>query len=438
MQSQKIIQALKGAPFLLFLFTFLHTEAQINSPYSRYGLGDFYNSRNVVNKGMGNISTAFADYQAVNFNNPAAYSRLQAVTFDVGAEVETRTLRNQDKLEGYKSGYIGYHYLALGVPLMKDKKGMTTWGMALGIRPITRINYKIEQKELLPGIDSASTLFQGNGGSNKAFLGTGFRVKGLSVGINLGYYFGQQDISTQRSFLNDSVSYFQANYQNKTSFNKFFIDGGLQYEIKTGKESLIRLGATGFLGQKVKATSDIRRETILYNETGSFDSLDVALDQTDVKGTIQMPAGYSVGFLFQKTGSWILSAEYEKVNWSDYRFFGKSDLLANTSMFRVGGQFTPSGDPKRYLNRIIYRAGFYSGKDYVNPTGGQLPVWAGSFGLGLPIRRWNAYSNQFTIINTAFELGKRGNNNNPLSENFFKLSIGLCLSDIWFTKRKFD
>jgi 1,4-dihydroxy-2-naphthoate octaprenyltransferase len=35
--------------------------AQENSPYSRYGLGDISPSTNIVNRGMGSLSAAYAD-----------------------------------------------------------------------------------------------------------------------------------------------------------------------------------------------------------------------------------------------------------------------------------------------------------------------------------------------------------------------------------------
>ena len=50
-------------------------SAQENSPYSRYGLGDIAPSTNIVNRGMGGLSAAFADPFTINFTNPASYSQ---------------------------------------------------------------------------------------------------------------------------------------------------------------------------------------------------------------------------------------------------------------------------------------------------------------------------------------------------------------------------
>ena len=81
-------------------------------------------------------------------------------------------------------------------------------------------------------------------------------------------------------------------------------------------------------------------------------------------------------------------------------------------------------------------AGFHFGQDYIK-VDNDLPMWGVSLGLGLPMRRQN-YSNQSSIINTTFEFGQRGNNANPIRENYFRVGIGLNLSDIWFIKRKYD
>jgi hypothetical protein len=102
----------------------------------------------------------------------------------------------------------------------------------------------------------------------------------------------------------------------------------------------------------------------------------------------------------------------------------------------VGGSFRPKLS-RAYLSAVTYRAGFYAGKDYIT-AGGKLPLWGGSLGLGLPIANYSRQSLQYTVVNLAFEYNKRGNNDNPLKENMFRLSLGLNFSDFWFNKRKYD
>ncbi|MBK9532237.1 MAG: hypothetical protein IPO42_10655 [Chitinophagaceae bacterium] len=83
------------------------------------------------------------------------------------------------------------------------KKNMF-WAMSFGIKPVSKMNYKIEKNERLTGIDSLNTLYEGSGGLNQAFFGTGFKYKNLSVGINAGYMFGNKDYNTMLTFISDS------------------------------------------------------------------------------------------------------------------------------------------------------------------------------------------------------------------------------------------
>jgi hypothetical protein len=136
----------------------------------------------------------------------------------------------------------------------------------------------------------------------------------------------------------------------------------------------------------------------------------------------------------------MIGVEFETAKWSQFRFYGAPDKLTDAWQLRVGGQLTPNPlSTTSYWNSVNYRAGFYFGKEQANPDGNELPVYAISFGAGLPVRRWRNYETQYTIINTAFEIGRRGNKDNNITENFFRLSFGLSLNDFgWFQKRRYD
>jgi hypothetical protein len=138
---------------------------------------------------------------------------------------------------------------------------------------------------------------------------------------------------------------------------------------------------------------------------------------------------------------WMIGADVTMQQWgSDYRFYNLKDNAVNNSvMLHVGGSLIPdAADGKRFWSRVTYRAGFYTGKDYINADTKGLKTYAGTFGLGFPIRRWRAYDYQFSLINTAIEVGKRGTGVNNVTESFFKFSLGLSLSDVWFRKHKYD
>ncbi|MGZ5190946.1 MAG: hypothetical protein ACXWCZ_07975, partial [Flavisolibacter sp.] len=150
--------------------SFLSARAQYeNSPYSRYGLGDILPSQNVLNRGMGGVAAAYSDFHTVNFVNPASYSKLKYTTFDVGLGLNNRTLKALDPPRKFTSTSPIISYLQLGIPLSLKKD----WGMNFGLRPLTKIIYKVERNERIDGIDSLNTLFEGNGGAYEVYGGTG-------------------------------------------------------------------------------------------------------------------------------------------------------------------------------------------------------------------------------------------------------------------------
>ena len=68
-----------------------------------------------------------------------------------------------------------------------------------------------------------------------------------------------------------------------------------------------------------------------------------------------------------------------------------------------------------------------------------LPAMGITYGMGLPIGNYNRLGrNEFSMLNLAFQYAKRGNNDNLLKENIFRISAGFNLSDLWFIKKKYD
>jgi hypothetical protein len=433
MRLVKIITLSRNTVLVALLFgCCLQLSAQENSPYSRYGLGDPVPAGNIINRAMGGVSTAYFDYQSINYLNPASYSKLRVTTFDLGFEVDNRTLREPNNPGKFTAASANISYVQLGIPLIPKR----SWGLNLGLRPVTRVNYKILSTER-NSVDSLATLFEGTGGSYDVFAGTGIAFGNLSIGINAAYSFGTKDYSTRKSFLNDSVLYYQSNHQTKSTFGGFTLQGGLQYSAKLSKSTWLRMGATGQLERTLNANRDIIRETFEYDANGATFQIDSVFTQSDISGKVTYPSSYSVGFLVDKENEWSFGADYTSTKWSKYQFFGEKDPLQNSWQFKVGGQWTPDLlRGRNYWSRVTYRLGTFIGQDYIKADA-DLPVLGFTAGAAFPIRRTN-YTNQFTVINTAIEVGRRGNDDNKIRENFFRISVGLSLSDLWFIKRKYD
>lgn len=419
---------------LLIIAAGVHAQTE-NSPYSRYGLGDQLPSQNMMSRGIGGVSAAYADVISVNFANPASYAKLKRATFDFGLEIDSRTLREFNPPQKYSSVSPIISYIQLGLPLSTKR----SWGMNIGLRPVTRINYNIEknEKSAYSDKDSLNTLFEGNGGAYEVYTGTGFSIKNLSVGFNVGYLFGSKDYSTKRFVFSDSVFLYPSQHMNNTSFGGVFANAGLQYTIKVNKKDMLRLGAFGSLKRVFTAKREVLVQTFQQNATtGEIDSIDV-VSRENTTGKIAYPGNYGVGMMFYKGDRWLIGADYNQTKWSEYTFFGSKDSVQDSWQFHVGGQILPNiASTKSYWSRVTYRAGLTFGQEYVKVFN-DLPTWGASIGFGLPMRP-PSYTNQYSIINLSFEFGQRGNNVNVVRENFFKIGIGLTLSDIWFIKRKYE
>ena len=406
--------------------------SQENSPYSRYGFGDINPTQNIVNRSMGGLSLAYWDLQSVNFTNPASYSNLKLTTFDVGLEYTSRTLRSQNAdLGKYNSAYLIPAYVNIGFNLSKKKK----WGMTLGLKPVTRINYQILARNELPGIDSVAYQYSGTGGSYQGYIGMAYGFKHLSIGFNAGYLWGNKEYDTKMVIRNDSVSYLKANYSDSTFFGGLFAKLGIQYTLVVSGDKNLRFGGTLGLENTLSASRNVTRQTFNFNDRG-ITVLDSIYKVSDEKGKIVAPGNYGFALMYEKIDQWMFGAEFNYTAWSNYRFFGATDALRNNWTLRLGGQLIPKINSKSYWSRVAYRAGMSFGPDYVD-LGTKLNAWAVTFGTGLPVRR-NVYTNQYTTLNTTFEIGGRGNKSNSVRENVFRIAIGFNLSDIWFNKREYQ
>ncbi|MEO8415078.1 MAG: hypothetical protein ABI472_15530 [Ginsengibacter sp.] len=417
--------------------------AQENSPYSRYGVGNVLPAGNIQNRGMGGISAGFSDPATINSVNPATYSSLVLTTLDIGVEYDGRIIKSQNPTGTFKSANGIISYLQFGFPLLngnkKAIKNRTAWAVTFGLRPISRINYKISRVGMISN-DTTTTVYEGNGGVNEAFFGTAIRIKNFSIGINSGYLFGSKDYGSKLGIRNDSADYFySADYETTTRFGGIFLNAGIQYAIKI-KGGYFRLGAYGDLQRQYNATKDDMVQTISYNSnTGGSDKVDSITSNTGEKGKVQLPSTIGAGFTIEKAHI-LFGADFETTNWDSYRFFGQKDLVKNSWIGKFGIQYFPSPEgSSKYFNNVRYRAGVSFGSDYI-AVDKSLPVYTVTLGGTFPLKlRHSFYDYQYSFMNLSLEYGNRGNNSNNIRENTFKVGVGFSLSDInWFRRQKYQ
>jgi hypothetical protein len=186
----------------------------------------------------------------------------------------------------------------------------------------------------------------------------------------------------------------------------------------------------------MKAKRNLRRQTAEFSPNTGLIEIDSIYTGKDESGTIIHPSSWGAGFVIHHETQWLFGGEINFGSWSNYRYYGAPDNLVNNWTARLGAQILPNYKSDNYFSRVAYRVGTSFGPDNVK-LNNTIPQYSFTFGLGLPVRR-SVYTNQYTTINTAFEIGFRGNRQNDIRESLFRVSLGLNLSDIWFNKPKYQ
>lgn len=429
---------------LVALFASQSASAQVFSPYSRYGLGTLRSPVFSANKAMGNVAAPYKSGSHINFANPASYGYLRYATIEAGANVDFNTIRVGDTTYKATSGSV--NHIALAVPV-NLKKG--TAGISLGLLPYSNVNYSfIQRYDDDTVLGPHSYLFDGEGSNNQVYIGAGAQFKGFSFGVNAAYVFGKTEYNKVVSFP-DTVEAFYT--RNSTTFNVkgFTYNVGLQYNVRifhnpddtlSGKKDIfLTAGASGTAGVKLTTKYSNYWDRFYFNSAGNIVVSDTTNASFNVKDKIAMPYQFALGAMVGNDRFWQIGADFQYAGWSNYKAPLANANLNDSWRINVGLQIIPNDyetSRKRYFNKVQYRAGFSYGMSELSYKGQQLSEIGGSVGFAFPFR---IAVFEASRLNITGEFGSRGANlTGGVRENYFKLTVGMTINDIWFIRRKFD
>lgn len=424
---------------------------KINSPLSRFGLGDPLPQYFAASAAMGGLGTAWRDPFHLNLVNPASLASLQATAFEGGIYVRNSQLEGTSATDNSWGGNL--QYLSLAFPLRNainrtlDRES-DEWnaGMALAISPITQVGYDIQLLDTsTPGVELSTNTLKGSGGLTKFSWATGVRYKGLSVGADLGFVFGK--IINSRLVVFDSLSgVLRTEFQDDLSVRATVWNFGAQYAFdfteanKAGE--LVPNGKRVIVGATLSNSANLRTDAIqfarrfLNSSTGATIISDTLNNDRSNIGGGQMPGNFSLGVHFQDDNRLSFGAEYGATAWSNYENELKPETLSDSYYLALGGEYIPNNNSyNSYWKRVRYRLGFRYATDPRSLLGEQVTSTSLTFGTGLPII---LPRQQISFVNLAFEVGRIGVEN-TLEETFFRINLGFTLNDnSWFFKRKFN
>ncbi|HNM31381.1 MAG TPA: hypothetical protein PKM51_01425 [Chitinophagales bacterium] len=447
-------------------------SAQEHTAYSRYGLGSAFDNNNTQSAQMGGLGAAFQSAETVNYLNPASYGALQMTTLDVGFSGNFATVKTQTQKA--KQNSFSLNYLSLFFPIKKY------WVTGASLLPFSAKDYFISQTTAFDTATSVRFEYEGSGALYNLSWGNGFRYKGFSVGLNMGYLFGKLNNNTLAYQLNqygsfDATGYTTWTYTN-TKVSSFIWNAGAQYNlpIKSKKDSNkiynLTFGLSGSAPIKVAKTS--YNDDALYTFSSSLlanratdagindfitdyiqprvsstQILDTLSEKFQQRANIRIPATLNIGMMVSRGMKFKAGIDFKFQPWSKYKGFedNAASKLNNSWRIAAGGEFLPNDKNfSKFFSRLKYRAGFNYTQTNIKINDTPINEFGINFGIGIPLLITAANNDgllQKVLIyafNVGFEAGSRGTTNkNLVRENFYRLKIGISLSDKWFVKRKY-
>lgn len=399
------------------------------SPYSQFGIGVLSDYSQSMSRGMNGVGYALRQGNQVNALNPASYSGVDSLTmlFDMGFSGQSTNFKENNVKKNASLASFEY-----AVASFRAWRGV---GVSFGVLPFSSVGY--DYKTSLKS-DAAGTLtetYTGSGGLHQLFLGVGAKVIGpLSVGVNAGYLWGSIDRTVAPSATTASNTLTK---KYTTSINSYKLDFGLQWDQKLGKNNRLTLGAVFGLGHQLGNTAEM-----------SIFSLNGASSKTDtttfkLSNAMAIPMSFGGGAAFSHAGKLMVAADFTLDKWGDQKIPGYYNgvydklrgVLQDRYKFGVGMDWQPNPLGQKYLDHVHYRVGVGYATPYYKINGQDGPKeLSASIGLALPIV--NSYNNR-SVLNISGQW-VHSSADGFITENTFRINVGITFNERWFMKWKVD
>ena len=274
---------------------------------------------------------------------------------------------------------------------------------------------------------------------HQVFLGVGWRLlKPLSIGVNASYLWGDISRTVQPS-VSSASNTLTKTYS--TTVNSYKLDFGVQWEQRIRRSDVLTIGAVFGLGHNLKNKAEM---TVLGRNTLSNKN-----DTTvfGVKDANVLPMSYGAGLSYRLDGKLTMAADFSLEKWGDEKlpvfntssntYELKRGLLKDRKKVNVGFDYVanPGSQARRYWEFVHYRIGAGIATPYYNINGQDGPSELSvSAGIGLPIL--NAHNNR-SMLNISGQWA-RTKADGFITENTFRINIGITFNERWFMKWTVD
>ena len=414
--------------FFVLTTSFVVSQTNTGSPYSLNELGEINFLGNISNLSMGGIDSAI-DSIEFNINNPSSLAKLKTTNYLIGTFYKSTGISNANSTDNINTANI--NYIAVGIPTKR-------FGFGFGVLPYSSVGSNLQTTEDYNNANSISSrLFGAEGNINRAFVSIGLPIlKYLSLGASVNYNFGK--FNYEKFNLIENVNY--GIFSNSSSeISGFTFNFSSNLSIPLNNDLTLNL-VYSFYPEGDLDSFNI--ESIYTSNTSSItieslgDFVDVDLNSRGLENTklpVPKKSIYSLGL--EKKNSWFIGFQYESKLSSNFEnvFLDTQNVsYRDANSISIGGYIIPdSSSLISYWKRVKYRFGIKNEKKSIIVNNLPINQFSLNLGLGLPIAG-------LSKANLGLEIGKVGDSDSLVKENYFALRLGLSLNDVWFIKRKYN
>ena len=424
----KVIKNYSLVIFFVLTTSFVVSQTNTGSPYSLNELGEINFLGNVSNLSMGGIDSAI-DSIEFNINNPSSLAKLKTTNYLIGTFYKSTGISNANSTDNINTANI--NYIAVGIPTKR-------FGFGFGVLPYSSVGSNLQTTEDYNNANSISSrLFGAEGNINRAFVSIGLPIlKYLSLGASANYNFGK--FNYEKFNLIENVNYgIFSNSSSEISGFTFNFSSNLSIPLKNDLtlNLVYSFYPEGDLDSfNIESIYTSNTSSITIESLGDF--VDVDLNSRGLENTklpVPKKSIYSLGL--EKKNSWFIGFQYESKLSSNFEnvFLDTQNVsYRDANSISIGGYIIPdSSSLISYWKRVKYRFGIKNEKKSIIVNNLPINQFSLNLGLGLPIAG-------LSKANLGLEIGKVGDSDSLVKENYFALRLGLSLNDVWFIKRKYN
>ena len=399
------------------------------SPYSQFGVGVLSDASQSMNRGMNGVGYGLRQGNQVNTLNPASYSSIDSLTmlFDMGMSGQFTQFKEGGATRN--ASMASFEYVVGSFRAWKNV------GVSFGVLPYSSVGYDYQSVSRDAVTGTLTESYTGSGGLHQVFLGVGWRLlKPLSVGVNAGYLWGSIDRTVAPS---SSVASNTLTKTYNTTINNYKVDFGVQWEQPLGKHDFLTVGAVLGLGHNLN--NDASMQVVKTNSLSSANDT----TQTTIGKAMSLPMSFGVGMSYQRNKRLTLAADFLLEQWGKENFPGyvngsyelQSGILKDRVKVNAGLDWVPNPESRKLAGHIHYRfgAGYATPYYIINGVDGPKDLTV-SAGVALPIV--NNYNNR-SVLNISAQWA-HSSAQNLITENTFRINIGITFNERWFMKWKVD